>query len=355
MKSFIIAIGCFFLFEAAAAQTKAPHIAVAYSSQTMNVYPMPVSADAKEMPFIVSKTKSGEQFGFSFSGFPTSSPFLELLDAAGKVTKTLTVGDLFGGKSTSNVALVSSKISGSMNRVENIYQVQLPQGKATMTFMATATSLESGTVPARIVIRVSMTNYPSSIATARFLMPVTGSADIKENGIVITAAKSTQSFSVLVNSTIDKVSMANKKLSIATKPGTIGSEKLLLQMVIDAANIKSDADGFLKNAAASSTNDIVIVSTSDKETAQPTDTVTYRILCINIGKGPVSDVVITNPVSTGTQYLDGSATGDETQIAFDRAPAQAPQIGRIESITWKFSKSINPGVEKSVQFKVIVQ
>ncbi|MEI7906154.1 MAG: hypothetical protein WCI84_02225, partial [Bacteroidota bacterium] len=102
-------------------------------------------------------------------------------------------------------------------------------------------------------------------------------------------------------------------------------------------------------------NNIAIVTVSNKATAAPTDTVMYQIICTNIGNGSVSDIVITNPVTAGSRYLEGSAVGEDSQISFDRTPSAAPALGDVKSIKWKLSKTIEVGEEKIVSFKVIVQ
>ena len=355
MKAFITAMVCIFVASISMAQSKAPHIAISYASQTVTYHPMAVSADAKELPFIVSKKQNGEVYGLSFKGFPLTAPFIELFDDAGKLIRTLTVNDIFSGKSSNTVKLLSVQSSGSSNRMVNTYEVSLGQGKALLTLSSTATSLVDGTTPAQLLVKIAVKNYSANIASARFTIPVMGTVDAREKGFILSGVRTGPAMFGSVSTPVERIAAANKKITVTTKPESVGDEKVLLFMTIDAAGSKTEADADLRDRSVNTPNDIVIVNTSDKESAQPADTVTYRIYCINVGKGPVSDVVITNPIADGTKYLEGSASGSNTQISFERTVAPLPQTGEVKTISSKFSTPINMGAEKQVEFKVVIQ
>jgi uncharacterized repeat protein (TIGR01451 family) len=355
MKTFISIVSSMLLLTLAVAQTKTPRIAQSHSSQVTTFHPAPIAADSKELPFIMSKPTSGDLYGFSFKGFPTTAPFLELLDGAGKVTRTLTVNDLFSGKSTSAAKLLSSTVSGSVNRIETLYEISLPQGKAALSISATATSLQSGTIPAKLLLKIVLKNYSGSVASARMTMPYVGTMASKEKGFTLTSARGGQTMAGTLANETNSLTTANRKLTVTSKPIVDGNETVLLLLSIDAFNTKAQADAYVQELATNNPNDIVIINTIDKESAEPADTVTYRIHCINIGKGPVSDVVVTNPISTGTVFLEGSASGDDTEISVERTEAQLPQVGSVRSVSWKFKKSIDVGSEKVVQFRVVIQ
>jgi uncharacterized repeat protein (TIGR01451 family) len=355
MKTFLSIVSSIVVLTLSVAQIKTPHIALSYSSQVMTYHPAPIAADAKELPFIMSKPTTGDQYGFTFKGFPTTTPFLELLDGAGKVVRTLTVNDLFGGKSTSAAKVLSSTVSGSMNRIETVYEVSLPQGKAMLTLSATATSLLSETVPAKLLLKIAVKNYNGGVASARMTMPYVGTMTSKDKGFTLTAARGGQTMAGTVLNETNALTTANRKLTIVSKPIVSGNETVLLLLSMDAFNAKTQADAYLQEIAANNPNDIVIINTVDKESAEPADTVTYRIHCINIGKGPVSDVVVTNPISAGTVFVDGSAAGEDTEITVERSEAPLPQVGAVQSVSWKFTKSIDVGSEKVVVFRVVIQ
>ena len=355
MKAIITAMVCVFAASIYIAQSQTPRIAISYATQTVSYHPMAVSADAKELPFIVSKKQNGEVYGFSFKGFPLTAPFIELFDDAGKLIRTLTVNDVFSGKSSNTVKVLPLEKSGSSNRMVNTYEVTIGQGKALITLSTTATSLVDGTTPAQLLVKIAVKNYSANIATARITIPVLGTVDAREKGFILSGVKAGAAMFGSVSTPVERITAANKKITITTKPENIGDEKVLLFMTIDAAGSKTEADSDLRDRSVNTLNDIVIVNTSDKESAQPADTVTYKIYCINVGKGPISDIVITNPIAAGTRYLDGSAVGSDTQISFERTDAPMPQTGEVKAISWKFSTPINIGAEKQVEFKVVIQ
>lgn len=355
MKTFITAMVFVVAANFSFAQRLSPRIDIAYPAQTVTFAPAAVVADAKELPFIVSKKSNGETYGLSFKGFPLTAPFVELFDDAGKLIRTLTVNDLFSGKSSTTVKILSQQASGSSNRIVTTYEVTIGQSKALLTISATATSIVDGGTPAELILKIALRNYGGAIGSARITIPVAGTVETREKGFILSGTRGGGALFGSVTTPVERITGANKKLVIAAKPENVGDEKVLLFVSIDAAGTKAEAETGLRDRSVNLPNDIVVVNTTDKETAQPADTVTYRIYCINIGKGPVSDVVISNPISAGTRYLEGSAAGQDTQISFERTDAPAPQTGEVKSISWKFASPITSGAEKHVEFKVIIQ
>ncbi len=92
-----------------------------------------------------------------------------------------------------------------------------------------------------------------------------------------------------------------------------------------------------------------------KPTALPGDTVVYRILFHNIGTGPATGVVLTNPIPDGVTYLAGSATGEDAEITIGESNPEPPQASVVQDITWTFLSKILPGDERWASFTVIVQ
>ena len=100
---------------------------------------------------------------------------------------------------------------------------------------------------------------------------------------------------------------------------------------------------------------LVLMQGASSVRAFPGDTVTYSLNYYNIGTAPAGDVQISNPISSGTRYLEGSATGDDSEINLERGPAQPPAQGSVVKLTWKFNGAIAPGEGRSASFKVIVR
>ncbi len=103
----------------------------------------------------------------------------------------------------------------------------------------------------------------------------------------------------------------------------------------------------------------------------PGDELRYTITFVNTGQQPVDErsIVITNPIPQSTEYLDGSADGDATDILFSvddgasyAKPAELVVVDSgVEStaaakdyttIRWTFGPELKPGEEGSVVFNV---
>jgi uncharacterized repeat protein (TIGR01451 family) len=135
-------------------------------------------------------------------------------------------------------------------------------------------------------------------------------------------------------------------------------EKALLWLVMDG--VASRTPGSARGQAASVLQQkrfgerdprIVVVSSTDKQSTQPGDVVTYNVVCRNIGTADAADVTLSNPVSPGMQYQEGSATSDESSVSFDRTNIGGP----VKNINWTFTTPIKPGEERLVSFRVQVQ
>jgi uncharacterized repeat protein (TIGR01451 family) len=356
MKRIILILSALTMWLCASnAEVKPLGVAVAYPHQTVEFFPQPQQVSGPAIPLLLVKTTGGDSFGIRFQSVDGNASFIDLLDASGKVVRTISVNDILG-KASDGVKLVSSVIAGSSNRSENTYDVTMPQGKATLVISSLATAgVSTKDAPAKLIVKIALMNAPASVVSAKITLPFDGSAEAKTNGFVLAGHTSTQAITATVFPQPEKVAIAGKTVTITTKPAKMKNEIVVGMLTIDAANTKNEAAAQLLTAEKSTANDITIVTTADKASAQPADTVTYRIVCSNIGKGSVSDIVITNPVSAGTHYLEGSAAGDETQITLDRAAAAAPQLGAVRSIKWKLVNKLSPGDEKVVSFKVIVE
>ena len=103
----------------------------------------------------------------------------------------------------------------------------------------------------------------------------------------------------------------------------------------------------------------------------PGDELHYTIEFANNGKQTVDEnsIVITNPVPEQTEYIDGSATGEATEVVFSvdegrqfadadiltiaSAEGDVPASARdYTTIRWKFSPSLEPGQRSHVAFNV---
>jgi uncharacterized repeat protein (TIGR01451 family) len=140
------------------------------------------------------------------------------------------------------------------------------------------------------------------------------------------------------------------------------SDRPLLWMVVEGSSsaspsgAKTDAAASLaSNVKNSAKPHLIIVTTADKQSTQPADTVTYTLVCVNVGLGSAADVVLKNPIPDGTRYIESSAAGQGTDISVERESKPAPQQGAATVVQWKLNEPLQPGAEKIVSFKVIVR
>ena len=338
------------------AQQKQPSVTIAFPNHMVEFFAQPANANSKTLPLIQAKTKANESFGLSFQGVDGNSSVIELLDSTGKMVKAISVNELLGKTSNKGVKLLSSTVAGSFNRSENEYEIASPQGKYSVVVTSLATSGRSTKeAPAKMLIRIVLKNQPKTISSTRVILPFDGIAETKVNGFILSGKKSTQPMFASVFPKAEKLTVEKKNIVVTTKVLKTDYETIALLLSFDCTNTKEEAAAALLALDQKSEINISIVSVSNATTAKPTDTVSYQIICTNIGTGGAKDIVISNPVSAGTQYLEGSAVGNDTQITFDRASAVAPGQGEVKTINWKMTKVLNVGEEKIVSFKVIVQ
>jgi uncharacterized repeat protein (TIGR01451 family) len=87
--------------------------------------------------------------------------------------------------------------------------------------------------------------------------------------------------------------------------------------------------------------------------SRPGDTVSYNVVCQNIGTADAADVALSNPVPQGVQFLEGTATQDGTTASFERIGTGV--TGAVQKITWKLARPLKPGEERKVAFKARVR
>ena len=111
----------------------------------------------------------------------------------------------------------------------------------------------------------------------------------------------------------------------------------------------------------------------DVATVQSGDVVRYSIVFENTSPGDVAagSVVITNPLPEGTEYIEGSAVGEQTVITFsldgetfadpgslmvgeepDRRPAAASEY---RAIRWRYEPELATGESGRVSFDVRIR
>lgn len=108
----------------------------------------------------------------------------------------------------------------------------------------------------------------------------------------------------------------------------------------------------------------------------PGDTIKYTIIAENIGDGTMISPVVVDPIPSGVNYIANTAEGEDSHILFsindgknymEWAPTYTirDQNGKtivkeatsdmVTHIKWEINKSLSPGENKKLAFKVVVK
>jgi len=317
------------------------------------------------VPFIEGKSLTGgkERFGILLRTSQGASPFLELLDGAGKVVKTVSVNEFLGKSNAGGVKLVSSIISAESHNAQIVHELTLASGPAVLrTNILVSGEKGNAKTPEEIVVTFSVKSEAAQALSVRLLLPIEGSAEVEKNGAVLSGKNSPSAIAVSVLPSAESIAFQKSVLTVKGPAVNISGETPLLWLVArpatgsSQATSKTAAADIIAAAAKAATDpNIVVVNSVSKLNAQPGDTVTYTLTCKNIGAGDATNVQLSNPVPSGTSYLDGSATGDGTDMTFDKAASTPPQESKVTLLRWKLREALKPGHEQVVTFKVIVE
>ena len=359
MKNFFLSM---LLVVGASVVMNAQHMhdgtSVKYPHFELSAFPQPTLAAAPGQPLLVGRTEKGkkDQFGIQFGAAAGSLPVVEFLDAGNKVIKALTINDLLG-KGT-GVKLLRSMTDALGSRSEAVYEI--PFGHDTNELAIRALALaDDGEKGQKILLSLTMKDDVPGLAAIRVVLPVDGQASVQENGFIIASKTQAASFSAAVYPKPQTLVIEKNALVIQCGVSSIStrqSESPLMWLIAEGAGPKSEsAAAMKKNSKYTSEPNLVIITTANKEHTQSADTVMYSVVCTNIGLGHATEVVLSNPIPAGTTFVEGSAVGSGTEITVDRTKATGVQRGAAALVRWKLKEALQPGAEKVVSFKVIVQ
>jgi len=88
-----------------------------------------------------------------------------------------------------------------------------------------------------------------------------------------------------------------------------------------------------------------IIKTSDRQAAEPGDVVVYRVLVENVGNTTANNVVVTDELPLGLQYIEGSVVTDPL------TPTATSAVGR--SLRVEFS-ALAPGESVSIAYAALL-
>ena len=322
-------------------------------------------SDAVILPFIESKigTGSKERYGILFRTAQSKNPVVEVLDGNGKVLQTVSLNDFIGKSASGGIKLLSSVMTGSGRASETVHKINLPDGPVNLITRGILSG-EKGNInnPEQIIVTFSLTAAANRNLAVQVNLPVEGNVEAKNNGVVLSGKSSASAIALSVMPNDDSISVKKNLLTIKSPVVRVSGESPMIWLMVRNAvaanqnqskNLASEI--IAKSAKKDSEPSVIIVNMVSKENAQPGDTVTYTLICKNIGGGTASDIILSNPIPAGTKYLDGSATVEGTEFTAERNTVPAPQSSTVNLLTWKLKETLSGGKEQSVNFKVVIQ
>ena len=322
-------------------------------------------SDAVVLPFIEGKSLTGskERFGILFRTSQGTNALIEILNEAGKTIKTVSLNEFLGKTTSEGVKLLSNTVSSGNRAAETIHEVKLSTGTAKLITRALLTGDKANTkTPEQIVVTFSLASDNAQNVSLRLLLPFEGSSNVENNGVILTGKSSASAIALSVMPSAENIAIQKNILSIKSPVINLSGETPMLWLMVRGANgtsqntSKALAAEIIANSEKVKTDpNIVVVNMISKADAQPGDTVTYTLVCRNIGLGDATNIQLSNPVPNGTVYLEGSANGEGTELSIDRGTALTPQSGAATLIRWKLKDALKGGKEQIVTFKVVVQ
>jgi uncharacterized repeat protein (TIGR01451 family) len=356
MKQFVLVLALFWICTGTLdAQQSGKGVAVAFKQLTVAFHGDPRQADAKLLPLVDASLASGtkEKFGLGFG--TAGEKVFEILDKSGVAIKSISSAELFGGKGTFS----PGKWDATSRRMERISSVELPNGRVQIIMRALATGDGTpGSADQHLVVTFGLKADAPVTLELRVSLSALGNVESGNNGFVLTPKAGSAALSAAFYPATAKVSAGKGKVVMTSTSVVLdgSSESPAFWLVIDGmtasapAGAKSAAQQALKEKRISASDPhVVVVSATDKQSSQPGDTVTYTVVCANIGVAGAANVTISNPIPDGTQYLDGSATSEGCVVSMDRSAAE------VKKISWAFAKPVEPGGERVVSFRVRVR
>jgi len=350
----ILAFLSFAVFVPAHAQTTG-RLEITYRRSTLFFAPAPGRGEPKTIPFLEGRLSSGarERYGLTLGG-GTNAPVLEILGPGGSVETRLSAGGL-------DSAFIHAESTSDSRRSECVYR--LPGSTGELMIRALATGETDGRDEKQQLVVSFVLKAPGlSRASLRLSLPVSGVGEVVEHGLIVSAKTGPGAIACGVYPHKGTVRIVNGT-AVLTGPlvATDGaSESPLLWVVANGvtgpsrtAAKKLARQALQEGVQGADEPRLVIVVSADKQRSFPGDTVTYRVVCTNVGTGNATNVVLRNPVPAGTAYLDGSATTAGMALSFDMSGD--PPSALVSVIKWTLSEPLKPGEERIVGFKVVAR
>jgi uncharacterized repeat protein (TIGR01451 family) len=360
MKNFVVVLALFWAYAGPVeAQQPGKKVAVEFKQLTVAFQGTPRQADARLLPLVDASLASGpkERFGLGLFSASAGEKVFEILDKGGVVLKSISSAELLGGKG--DISLSSGRWDATSRRMERVSSVNIPNGKVRIFVRALATGdVKAGSGEQHLVVTFGLKADAPVTLSLRVTLSALGNVDPGVNGFVVTPKAGSAALSSAFHPATASVSAGQGKVVMTSAPLALdgASESPAFWLVIDGVTASGQAAAKAAALLAlkekqSAANDprVVIVSATDKQNSLPGDTVTYMVVCANIGSSGASDVTVSNPIPDGMLYLDGSVISEGSAVTMDRSASG------VKKISWAFSKPLEPGGERVVSFKVRVR
>lgn len=371
MRSFIILFVAAFFLTAAKAAAQSSELNLRSYSIRINAAPV---KEAKGTAFIECTQKQTSNqlrpLGFYFSAEPSdvSTPILEVIDAS---TKKAIIGVALG-----DLLKESKKEAFDNNsRVTATFEVGKASKKAQMQIELISTADEGMPLGQKRMVNFKIRLTSAATITARISLKASGDARPNGSGGVM-LSKSDKGESL--PPVISLIATSSAKVTI----GKVDKKNGVTALSWESSEVKADANAWAtlfsfavggstvgnyekavsqighvtsRVTASEQSPELTIVTTTNKVSTVPGDTVTYSISYSNIGSAFAQDVQLSNPIPDGVSLIESSVQSEGTEVEIERKAVQAPQFGEPTLVRWKVKNKILPGEEGKVTMKVIIK
>ncbi len=162
-------------------------------------------------------------------------------------------------------------------------------------------------------------------------------SDAKKPGAKIKLSSSSVSLNVGVSSSVAKYSIVSSSVKEIEK---------------SVSQIKNVEKALSQNQE---TTEMAVLNSASISNPFPGDTVIFTIRYHNIGTAPATDIEISNPIPANMNFVENSASGENSEITYQRKKSDPPVQGEVIGVMWKIKNKIAPGEEGTVSMKAVVR
>jgi uncharacterized repeat protein (TIGR01451 family) len=316
------------------------------------------------------KDRQGTRFGILVPSSEQST-VLEIQDGvSGDVLATVTAAQ-WRGRESSAWKRLASRSSSTGDRVEEAFQLQ--QGRLSATIVRTMERMAAEHLPLGVGLRYTVGVANASVPSVRVVLRgvLEGSATLNSQTLTVASVEKKAPMNAMVihlwseGATLRMEGAARSRTFVArSSPVTATSEAAVPALSVTVVGTtspvtehqKAQMEALIEHAKGQPVRPLLVArSAVDRPKASPGDTVQYSFTYYNVGTAPAAEVELSNPVPSGTRYVEASSSGLNCEIAVERETVDPPAVGRALQLTWKFNGAIAPGESRWASFRVVVQ